>query len=254
MCRLEALLAECLPWPRGPRCCFRSPRPLISFAHTRFVFIRSGGNSLAKIDGEVHRVLRIIPWIAVSLPPVAPETTPTVAQTPERWFAEEVHAHDRSLKIWLRSSYPAIRDVEDIAQESYLRIWKASFSQPIASAKSFLFQVARRLAIDALRRKQTSAVESVGDWDGVAAVDEGLNSADQLCCDEKIELLAAAFVSLPRRCREVMTLRKLNGMPNREIAARLNISEGTVENQIARGTKLCRRYLNERGVRGFNLE
>ena len=39
-----------------------------------------------------------------------------------------------------------------------------------------------------------------------------------------------------------------------DVAARLRISEGTVENQIARGTKLCRAYLSARGVRGFNRE
>lgn len=220
----------------------------------RTSFFRALKNSLATIADEIHSVPRVTLWIAVSPPPVAPETTPSAGPTPERWFAEQVHAHDRSLKVWLRSSYPAIRDVDDIAQESYLRIWKANFSQPIASAKSFLFQIARRLAIDALRRKRTADVESVGDWDGVPALEESMNSAEQLCFDEKIELLAAAFVSLPRRCREIMTLRKLEGLPNREIAARLKISEGTVENQIARGTKLCRRYLLERRVQGFNRE
>lgn len=192
--------------------------------------------------------------LTVSLPPTAPETNPSAAQPPDGWFAEEVHAHDHSLKAWLRASFPAIRDVDDIAQESYLRIWKARLSHPIASAKSFLFQVARHLAIDAVRRGQTVAVESVGDWEELAAVDDRSNAADQLCYDEKIELLAAAFVHLPPRCRTIMTLRKLQGMPNREIAARLHISEGTVENQIARGIKLCRAYLHDRGVQGFNRE
>lgn len=192
--------------------------------------------------------------LTVNLPPTAPETTPGTAQSPDGWFAEHVHPHDHALKVWLRASFPAIRDVEDIAQESYLRIWKARLSHPIASAKSFLFQVARHLAIDAVRRRHTAATESVDDWQELPALEDRPSAADQLCYNEKIELLAAAFVNLPPRCREILTLRKLDARPNRVIAARLRISEGTVENQIARGTKLCRAYLNERGVRGFNRE
>ena len=190
----------------------------------------------------------------MSPPPTAPETPPSGAQTFDRWFAEHVHTHDQSLKAWLRASFPAIRDVDDIAQESYLRIWKARLAHPIASAKSFLFRVARHLAIDAVRRRQTSATESVVDWEQLAALENQSNPADRLCYDERIELLAAAFVNLPSRCREIMTLRKLRGVPNNTIAAQLHISEGTVENQIARGIKLCRVYLRERGVRSFNRE
>ena len=193
-------------------------------------------------------------WIEREPAPTAPETTPTIARIPDSWFAEHVHAHDHSLKAWLRASFPALRDVEDIAQKSYLRIWRARLFRPIASARSFLFQVARHLAIDAVRRTETVAIESVGDWEEVAALEERPNAADQLCYDEKVELLAAAFLNLPPRCREILTLRKLMGLSNKSIAERLQISEGTVENQIARGTRLCRAYLNERGVRGFRRE
>lgn len=190
----------------------------------------------------------------MSLPPSAPEIAPSTAQTPDAWFVEHVHPHEHALKVWLRASFPAIRDVEDIAQESYLRIWRARLSHPIASAKAFLFQVARHVAIDAVRERHIAAIDRACDWLELPTLEDRPDAADQLCYDEKIELLAAAFVDLPPRCREIMTLRKLQGMPNKDIAARLRITEGTVENQIVRGTKLCRAYLNARGVRGFNRE
>src|SRR3954471_24912441 len=73
-----------------------------------------------------------------------------------RWFANEVHAHDGQLRAYLRGTYPAVRDVDDVVQESYLRTWKARLAHPIASTKSFLFQVARNLAVDVVRRKQSA--------------------------------------------------------------------------------------------------
>ncbi len=85
-------------------------------------------------------------------------------------------------------------------------------------------------------------------------MDDRRDAADQLCYAEKVELLAAAFVNLPPRCREIMTLRKLKGLPNREIALKLGVSEGTVESQITRGIHLLRAFLQSRGVNGFNRE
>jgi len=60
-----------------------------------------------------------------------------------RWFEEQVQPQGAQLKSYLRGSFPSIEDVDDIVQESYLRIWKARAAQPIESARAFLFRVAR---------------------------------------------------------------------------------------------------------------
>src|SRR5688500_14989442 len=59
---------------------------------------------------------------SVSPPQTSCEQSTRADET--RWFVDEVHTHDIALKRYLRSSFPALHDVEDIAQESYLRIWK----------------------------------------------------------------------------------------------------------------------------------
>lgn len=45
--------------------------------------------------------------------------------------------------------------------------------------------------------------------------------------------LQEAIDSLPERCREVFLLSKVEGLKNREIAERLNISEKTVERHMS---------------------
>lgn len=185
-----------------------------------------------------------------------PPSTPAPVPPPEtqRWFAEQVHTHDSSLKAYLRGQFPSVRDVDDVVQESYLRVWRRQLVNPIQSAKAFLFQVARHLAIDSIRHRQVIQLESLGNEEECPIVEETRNAAAQLCYAEKIELLAAAFVNLPPRCREILTLRKLKGVPIREIAQKMNLAEGTVENQITRGIHLCRAYLHERGVDAFSDE
>ncbi|MFO1447861.1 MAG: RNA polymerase sigma factor [Opitutaceae bacterium] len=167
------------------------------------------------------------------------------------WFAEEVHPHDASLKTYLRGQFPSVRDVEDVVQESYLRIWRARAAHPVRSARAFLFQVARHLALDTVRRDRVTPFVAVKDFEGLTVLASGPDAAEQASVLERFHLLADAIESLPRRCREVVILRKLQSVPQRDVAARLGISEKTVEVQLARGIARCEDYLRKRGVRGW---
>lgn len=166
---------------------------------------------------------------------------------PDQWFAREVHRHDAQLKSYLRGTFPAVRDVDDVVQESYLRIWKAKAVQPIASAKSYLFTVARHLALNLLRRERRSPLV----FDGAAAasgvIEDGPGVADVLAEREKIDLLTDALAALPARTRGILLLHKFDGLAQSEIARRLGLTEKSVEHRVARGVQLCTRYFHERG-------
>lgn len=166
-----------------------------------------------------------------------------------RWFVEEVHAHDSSLRAYLRGSFPTVRDVDDVVQESYVRVWKAKTAEPIRSARAFLFRVARHLALDLLRHDRVSPIDAVTDLSALPVVDNRTGVAEAASIAEETALLVTAIDALPPRCREIVILRKLRGLPQKEIAARLGLSEQTVQVQIARGVKKCEEFLRRRGVK-----
>lgn len=172
-------------------------------------------------------------------------------QDPDKsqWFAEEVHPHESSLRAYLRGSFPAVRDLDDIVQESYLRIWTARATQPIRSGKAFLFRVARNLALDFVRRRKNSPVDTVQDLSAFPAIEEGPSAAEAACTNQELAILAEAIDSLPGRCREIVVLRKLRGISQKEIAAQLGISEQTVQVQAARGIRRCEKFLRQRGIK-----
>lgn len=164
------------------------------------------------------------------------------------WFNKELAPHEPLLRNYLRGKFPAVRDVDDVVQESYLRVYRTRAKQPIDSVKGFLFMVAKRLALDALRRNKTATDERVTDFDPNGVIEETESVPEAISKRQEVRLLAEAIQSLPTRCREIMILRKIEGLTHREISARLGINEATVETHVRRGIAKCADYLAARGV------
>lgn len=183
------------------------------------------------------------------MPPV-----PSIASTPAptasegyRWFRDEVQPHDGQLKAYLRGAFPGVRDVDDVVQESYLRLWKRQAVSPIDSAKAFLFQIARNLAADLLRRERCSPIDSSKKIAELSVIEEIPAAADRLTWEEKAVLLGEALASLPDRCREVVFLHKIKGLSQREVSLQLGLTEKNVANQIHRGVKRCEAFIRHHG-------
>jgi RNA polymerase sigma factor (sigma-70 family) len=176
---------------------------------------------------------------ALSLPGVSPSNL-------SKWFIDEVHPHDASLKAYLRGAFPSVHDLDDVVQESYLRIWKTRAATPIKSAKAFLFTVARRLALDFVRRSRRSPVVAVKDLAGLFVLDVTSDAREAATTTDEIRILAEAIDALPGRCREVFVLCHIEGCSQQEVARRLAISENTVAVQSARGLQRCEKFLRHR--------
>ncbi len=187
-----------------------------------------------------------LPVQSTSLPENLPASSAT-APDAEKWFKEEVHPHDAQLKSYLRGSFPSLRDVDDVVQESYLRIWRTATREPVKSAKAFLYLVARRVALNFVRKERNSPVVAYGDEALSGVLDEKPNAREAAIIQDRIGLLADALMSLPPRCREVVVLHKMKGLTQREVAAQLGLSERTVETHVRNGVARCLTYLREHG-------
>lgn len=165
-----------------------------------------------------------------------------------RWFADEVQPHEFKLRAWLQAQFPSLGDTDDVIQESYMRVIRARESHPIENPKSYLFATARHVALDIFRRKQVVKFEDVGDFERLAVLEERPQASEVASREEELQILREAMEALPTRCRQVFTLRKLYGLTHREIAARLRISEKTVEEQVNRATRRCAVFLRRRGL------
>jgi RNA polymerase sigma factor (sigma-70 family) len=184
--------------------------------------------------------------------PSANDAPAAAAPDHTRWFAEEIQPHESSLRSFLRGTFPAVQDVDDVVQESYLRTLRAKTAQPIRCAKAFLFTVARRLALDIARHERASPIAAVADFEALRVIDDRVDVAGEVARRERIALFADAIASLPDRCRDVFILHKINGYSRRETAHHLDIAEKTVEAHAAHAMQRCGEYLRRRGITSFS--
>lgn len=164
-----------------------------------------------------------------------------------RWLIDEVLPHEADLRAWLRSRFPAIRDTDDLVQEVYARILKAHASGPIVNPRAYIFVTARNLALNQIRHMRYERPTGATEIDPLSIVDEVSSPPQALALNEESQHLISAIQSLPKRCRQVMTLRKIYGLSQKEVAKRLDISVNTVEVQSQIGLQKCIHYFRNRG-------
>lgn len=149
----------------------------------------------------------------------------------QRWFAEQVKPHEPMLRAWLTRRFPSEGDIDDFIQEAYLRILQAQLVRPISSPKAYLFATARNVALERIRHRKVAGEFPLAEIEASPVLDEEPLIPDAVGHSEELALLTQAIQSLPTRCRQILTLRKIYGLSQREVAKRLGIAEHTVESQ-----------------------
>ena len=160
-----------------------------------------------------------------------------------QWFATHVQPHEPMLRAWLRSRFRTEDDLDDLVQESYLRLLRARERGEVTSPKAFLFAVARNLALDRFRHREALPTESLAENEEWAVLDEVGHIPDLIAHNQELALLTEAIQSLPDRCRQIFTLRKVYGLSQAEISAQLGVSENTISAQLTIGVKKCMAFM-----------
>jgi len=80
-------------------------------------------------------------------------------------------------------------------------------------------------------------------------LDEGEGIPEIVARNQELEILTEAIQSLPDRCRQIFTLRKVYGMAQPDIAKKLGVSEHTVSAQLTIGVHKCTDFMRRRRTR-----
>jgi RNA polymerase sigma factor (sigma-70 family) len=156
----------------------------------------------------------------------------------DAWFASEILVHEQALSYFLRRCWPHRDELHDLRQEVYVRVYEAAGKALPTTPKAFLFATARHLMADRVRRSRVVSIEAVGDFESLNVLIEEVTPERWSSGRQTLKRLAEAFDRLPDRCREVVWLRRVEELPQKEVAMRLGISEKTVEKHVAKGVRL----------------
>jgi RNA polymerase sigma-70 factor (ECF subfamily) len=143
------------------------------------------------------------------------------------------------LKRFLESFVLARHDVEDMAQEAYLRAYVAEQRVTIDQPKAFLFRVARNLALNKLSEKSSQITDYIEEAGATVVIETGAAIDEEIEAQQSFGLYCEAVASLPEKCRQVFLLRKVHGLTHKDIAERMALSSSSVEKYLRQGILAC---------------
>lgn len=153
------------------------------------------------------------------------------------WFFREIYPLEPVLTRYLRRNWQDQAEVSDLRQEVYARVYAAARERLPQQAKQYLLMTARNHLINKAKRTQVVQIDYVADLETSVAVVDNDTPERQLSAREELRRVQAGLERLPPRCRQVVVLRKIEGLSTREAAERLHVGIDTIERQMVHGMR-----------------
>ncbi len=150
------------------------------------------------------------------------------------------------LKRFLSRFFADRQDIEDVAQEAFLRAYVAEQMKEIEQPKAYLFRTAKNLAFTQLTKKSNKITDYLEESGASVVIECGPGADSEAEAEELLGLYCEAVAGLPDKCRQVFLLRKVHGLPHKEIAQRMSLSVSSVEKYLLRGILECSDFVQER--------
>jgi RNA polymerase sigma-70 factor (ECF subfamily) len=175
------------------------------------------------------------------------ELMASIADGSHEAFELLMRRHLNSIHGYLYRLTGSRAEAEDLAQDTFLRVWQkaGSFNPGQARLTTWLHTIAHRRAVDVFRRKR-----ELPEMHGREHTDPQVGPGESRESDERQRLLDAALSSLPERQRAAILLCQVQGFNNAQTAEILGIGTRAVESLLARGRRSLRETLTAGGVLG----
>lgn len=162
----------------------------------------------------------------------------------DAWFKREILSHEDLLMGFLLRVWPQQHEVPDIRQEAYARVYEAARKARPQAPKAFLFATARHLMADRVRRERIVSIRAGGESEYLNVLVDEISPEQRAVAHDELARLARAFDRLSARCREVIWLRRVKELSQKEVAHRLGLAEKTVEKHLRTGVRLLAHHMH----------
>lgn len=162
------------------------------------------------------------------------------------------HLYREYYSMLYHLAYQYLEDVDEakeIVQNAFLKLWEIKKQlQDNSNLKNYLFTLVKNSSLNQIKRKQM--INTHNDIIRQKELDLQYESLSLMTYDYmEIQQLKAqidsAVEDLPDHCRKVFCMSRYDGLKNKEIASKLNISEKTVEAHMTKALKTLRVSLKD---------
>ncbi|SEF61280.1 RNA polymerase sigma factor [Paenibacillus sp. UNC499MF] len=164
--------------------------------------------------------------------------------------------YDRYERPMYSFAYRIVKDsmmAEEVVQELFLRIWNHAerYEDSQGKLSTWMFAIARNIAIDTLRRKQTRTAGQLAEPDKLLQVaDRGRGTEEEVELRFMGEELALAMEDLNEDQKKVIDLIYFKGYTHQEVSRKQEIPLGTVKSRVRLAMKQLKEKLAGRGKEG----
>ena len=157
-------------------------------------------------------------------------------------FSNIFTAYYKDLVFFAYSITRELPGAEDIVQDTFVKLWEDHEKLDVkVSLKSILLKTIQNKCIDWHRHKRI-----ISNYSSYIFSNASLYmyySDNYLLRSEMEEMIEKALTQLPEKVKEAYKLNRLEGLKYHEIAAKLNVSNRTVEVRISKALELLRKSL-----------
>ncbi len=156
-----------------------------------------------------------------------------------RLLTNLIAEHGPSLERFLARKLNNAQDAAEIAQETFLRLYRLDELDTVDDTRAFMFRVASNMAIDQLRRKvlhDKYVAREVND----TGQQKGVSPEQVAVAQEELQRVYQVVEGLPLKCKQAFLLHRKSGLSYSQIASEMNISVSSVEKYILQALKHCR--------------
>ena len=131
-------------------------------------------------------------------------------------------------------------DVQDLAQEAFMRLLRRSRDETVERPDAYLFRIAANLAYEQrLKGVRTSSIEDVA----VDLVEVSELPERRAIVWQRLERISRVMATLPPLPRKALILQRRDGLTYAQIAERLGTTPHMVKKHIATAMQRCRHAL-----------
>jgi len=159
------------------------------------------------------------------------------------WFCREVLPLERQLVHFIRHNWKVEGDVMDLMHDVYeLAIRGARKGLPNAT-RPYLFVITRNHLINRAKRARIVSFELVADLETVESEIGAFDQERYLSARESLRRVQDALAELTPRVRQIVQMRKIDGLSIKETAELLGIGSDAVRQQTSTGMRILAEHV-----------